>query len=51
MAIDPRSLFTTMEELQELLRTGQFMEGTQQHKNLLAAEELLNEREGQSDPK
>jgi hypothetical protein len=44
MAIDPRNLFTTMEDLQELLSTGAFMDNTQQHASLLAAETLLNER-------
>lgn len=44
MAIDPRSLFTTMEELQELLSTGVFMDTTQQHASLIAVERLLYER-------
>lgn len=44
MAIDPRNLFTTMDDLQELLKTGSFMENSQQHQNLLTAKVLLGAR-------
>lgn len=44
MAINPHSLFTTMEDLHELLRDGEFMEYSQSHKNICKADEFMRRR-------
>lgn len=47
LAIEPRNLFTNMEKLRLLLLRGEFMEVCQNHKNLVAARAIIENRKKQ----
>jgi len=50
LAIDPLNLFTTLNQLQDLLKKGEFMEVSQSHQNLVKARAVIDARKVKPEP-